>query len=443
MGGPKRPGRRSGQMVVFVSLSLFFLFAVIGLSVDLGYAYVVKMTAQAAADSAAQAAAIYAGKNGFVCGTGVTCNTTYTCANPPTSPPTTPLQAGCLYAQANGFLNTGSQTVSLIANNTAPPNETGNAPALWIQASVTQSINNKFLYWAGFHTGSVASQAIAGVTVIAPNSCIYILNASVAGALTVQGSGSIIGNGCGIHVNSSNTTDAISQTGGSFIEAINGGKIYMVSGAVENTAPGGTFSPSPTVAPAAVDPLINLPAPTVSTTCSQTNYYIANASTATINPGVYCGGITTGGSAVLTLNPGMYILNGGGFNNTNNAIVNGTGVTFFLTGQHGYMAAGMNLDGSSHTNVTAPSSGTYQGVLFYQDRSVTYAAGNAQTNSAYLNATGTFYFPTTSLSLAGYVTENKIALIVNTLSITGASEYDNDTTGTYTGLTTKNSGLIE
>ncbi len=174
----RRQDRRSGQIIIFVCLSLSVLFAVIGLAVDLGYAYMIRVTEQSAADSAAQAAARYASQNGFTCGVGgLTCNSTYTCANPPVTPPVTALEAGCLYAQANGFLNTGNQTVTLIANNTAPPNEAGNtSPVLWIQASVTQTVHNSFLYWAGFHSGTVASQAIAGVRAIPPTSCVYVLS---------------------------------------------------------------------------------------------------------------------------------------------------------------------------------------------------------------------------------------------------------------------------
>jgi hypothetical protein len=432
-------------MLIFVCLSLSVLFAAIGLSVDLGYAYMIKVNAQTAADSAAQAAARYASQNGITCGAGgLTCNSTYTCANPPVTPPVTALEAGCLYAKANGFLNTGNQTVSLIANNTTPPNEAGNtSPALWVQARVTQTANNSFLYLAGFHSGSVASQAVAGVSVIPPIACIYVLSLTAAQALSVTGSSSITGSGCGIYVNSSNSSSAIYDTGSSSVDTTGGGKIYMVSGGFADVTGSSTISPTPTIAPPAADPFINLPAPTVPTTCDQTNYSIGNANTATLSPGTYCGGITVGGAAVVTLNPGMYILNGGGFNNSNGGTVNGSGVTFFLTGQHGRTAAGMSLQGNSYTNVSAPSSGTYQGVLFYQDRSITYAAGNAEGNSAHLDATGTLYFPTTSLSLAGDVTENKIALIVNTLAISGSSTYDQDATGTYTGLATRNSGLIQ
>jgi hypothetical protein len=441
-------------MLIFVCLSLFVLFGVIGLSVDLGYAYSIKMSAQTAADSAAQAAAIYASKNGFACGSGgLTCNTTYTCVNPAVTPPVTALEAGCLYAQANGFPTTGSQSVSLIANNTTPPNETGNTtPALWIQATVSQTVYNSFLFWAGFHSGSVTSQAIAGVTVHPPSSCVYVLSPSATDALNVTGSSSITSSGCSIYVNSTATTAAINDTGSSSINATGGGSVYAMTGAGVNIGGTSTISPTPTrISTGVADPFINLPAPTVSTTCTQTGYSLGSSNTATIGPGVYCGGITVAGSATLNLRPGMYIMNGGGFNNTHGGTINSvafngvTGVTIFLTGQNGFTAAGMQLVGNSVTNLSAPTSGTYQGVLFYQDRSVTYAGATANdlSNSATLNATGSLYFPTTALALTGDVATAKIALIVNTLSIVGSSTFDQDSSGTFTGLATESAGLIQ
>jgi uncharacterized membrane protein len=123
---------RSGQIMIFATLSLTVLISALGLSVDLGYSYYIKIKAQAAADSAAQAAAVWANQNGYSCTHGVTCNSTYTCASPPVSPPLDPLQAGCLYASTNGFTNSANQTVTMIANNTAAPNESGLRPALWI-----------------------------------------------------------------------------------------------------------------------------------------------------------------------------------------------------------------------------------------------------------------------------------------------------------------------
>ncbi len=440
----QRQDRRTGQMALFMTLSVFLLFSLIGLSADLGYSYSIKILAQTAADSAATAAARYASKNGYTCGTNITCNSTYTCASPPTAPAVTAFESGCLYANANGFANTGSQTVSLIANNTALSNETGIAPALWIRANVSQTVTHLFLFMAGFQSSVVQTQSVAGVSTIPSSNCVYILSSSAANALNVTGSSSISTAGCGIYDNSTNASTAIDVTGSSTVSATGGGIIQMMAGAGETVTGTSTVSPAPTrVGSGVADPFASLPAPTVSTTCYQTNYNSPSYGTTTISPGVYCGGITVGGSATVNLNPGMYILNGGGFNNGGSGTVNGTGVTFFLTGQNGYTAAGMTLSGASQTNLSAPTSGTYQGVLFYQDRSVTYAAGNNQGGSAGLNATGTFYFPTTSLTLSGAVSESKIALIVSTLTINGSSAFQEDSSGTYTGLVAKTPALIQ
>jgi hypothetical protein len=154
---------------------------------------------------------------------------------------------------------------------------------------------------------------------------------------------------------------------------------------------------------------------------------------------------------VLNLKPGMYILNGGGLNNTHSGTINcipfggvPAGVTFFLTGQNGYTMAGMQLVGNSVSNLTATASGTYQGILFYQDRgSAAYATANDLSNSATLTATGTFYFPSTALALTGNVTTGTIGIVANTLSIVGSSTFNKDVSGTMTGLHTTIPVLIQ
>ncbi len=437
-----RLGSRSGQMLIFTTLSVFFLFSIIGLAVDLGYSYFKKLQTQAAADAAASAAAIYAGANGSVCGAGgVVCGTTYSCLNPPTSPPTTAMQAGCLYAQANGFLNAGSQSVSLISNNTTPPNETGNSPSYWVQANISETVPHLFLYWAGFQSGSVASQAIAGITVTPASSCVYVLSNTASQALTITGAASLTATDCGVYVNSS-ANSAIYMTGSAAIRA----NQIKVHGTTNICAFSCSSTPTPTTgAPTVADPFASLPAPTVPTGCYKTSYNLASSNTDTISPnGTFCGGITVGGAAHLIMNGGTYIINGGGFNVGNSGIVTANGpVTIFLTGNSTWPAAGMQLSGNSTTTLSAPSSGTYQGVLFYQDRNVTYTTGNAQGGSAHLNATGSFYFPTTAVSLSGAVAASKIAMICSTLSITGSASFTQDTTGAFTGLASRGVGLFQ
>src|SRR5579872_7088545 len=106
-------GPRSGQVVILATLSLFLMFGVLGLAVDLGYAMYKKEQAQAAADAAAMGAVTYGVVNGtFTCGSGgVVCNSSYTCPTPIGSVNTN-LLAGCAYANANGYANSGTQTVS-------------------------------------------------------------------------------------------------------------------------------------------------------------------------------------------------------------------------------------------------------------------------------------------------------------------------------------------
>ena len=94
---PTTANKRSGQAVIFITMSLFLIFSVMGLAVDMGFSYMKRQNLQAAADSAALAAAAFASSTGGTCTTAVPCGN-YSCANPVVTPATTALQAGCAYA---------------------------------------------------------------------------------------------------------------------------------------------------------------------------------------------------------------------------------------------------------------------------------------------------------------------------------------------------------
>ena len=98
--------------------------------------------------------------NGDTCST-VTCGVTYTCVG--TTPPTTSLMAGCLYATVDG---PPILTATVIENNAAhpPAGLSGVVPTMWVQATVTASNSNHFLYLSGFHTASILASSIAGVS---------------------------------------------------------------------------------------------------------------------------------------------------------------------------------------------------------------------------------------------------------------------------------------
>jgi hypothetical protein len=435
----RRGDRRSGQIIIFVTLSLFFLFSVMGLAVDLGYSYYVKIAAQAAADAAATAAVTYANLHGSACGTDITCNSSYECPNP-VGTINSAFQAGCIYAQSNGYSNGGSQTVRLIANNNAPPYASGVDTSLWIQANVSQTVTHPFLFWAGFRSGSVESQATAAITTTPSSSCIYVLDSSNKyGALSVTGAAILTAQGCGVYVNSSNST-AVSVTGSARLIT---SQTSIVGG--YNCTWSTICNPTPTTgAPVVTDPLQGMTAPSVPNTCTHNNYSLTNSNIATISAdGVYCGGINVIGAAHLTLNEGTYILKDGGFRTGNSAIVDANGpVTIFMTAPNGNNAA-VVLSGASRVTLSAPHSGATRGMLFYQDPDHPGTTASSIGNSAVLNATGTFYMSKTALTLSGAVGTGKMAIVVKDLTVANSATFEQDLTGEFTGLTVPSATLIQ
>ena len=83
----------------------------------------------------------------------------------------------------------------------------------------------------------------------------------------------------------------------------------------------------------------------------------------------------------------------------------GTGVTFFNTypgtQMNKYDALTINTSGT--VSFTAPTTGTYKALLFYQDPRVTWASNNGSTITASSTSQfqGILYFPSTDLTYAG------------------------------------------
>jgi hypothetical protein len=154
---------------------------------------------------------------------------------------------------------------------------------------------------------------------------------------------------------------------------------------------------------------------------------------------VFCNDVQIDASGVtLTLNPGIYILDGGNFSMTGGTLQATGGVTIVLTnhavgGQPGTMTVG----GNAIVNLTAPTTGATAGVAIYQDRVTCTANGNNTcTNSlaggASQNITGAIYFPNNSLSYNGGSSTGSgcTQLIAYTITFTGGSTFNSTCTGT-------------
>lgn len=435
--------KRSGQAVILITFSLFLIFSVMGLAVDLGFSYMRRQTLQAAADSAALAAAAYAASAGSTCSSSVPCGS-YTCANPVVTPVTTALQAGCAYASANGFVNGGNggkQTVAMSGNTTTPTSAPGVASATyWVKATVSDKLPGLFMYWSGYRTDVVSAEATAAVGSGggAAANCIYVLNTTASSAMLVNGSENISGD-CGIFVNSNSSTAAVIN--GS--NTINVGQFNIVGNYQNNGS--NTLTPTPTIhAAATADPFANLPAPTYNASNCASYTAFNGSGTVTLSPGVYCGGLTINGSYTVNFNPGIYVMLGGGFVLNGSETLNGSGVMFYNTYDATHAAGAVTFNGSSTLNLSAPTSGTYKGILFYQDRTIPYSAFTDNFNGSSSGTTGTLYFPSTPLIYNGSQTAVFQAVISSTLTFNGSTVLKKDTSGTYTGLaSTPKIGLIE
>ena len=77
-----------------------------------------------------------------------------------------------------------------------------------------------------------------------------------------------------------------------------------------------------------------------------------------------------------------------------NSTVTGTGVTFYITN-----GGDLTINGNTNVQLSAPTSGSYEGILFYQDSNDTSTATINGTSSSFFQ--GALYFPKASLDFGG------------------------------------------
>jgi hypothetical protein len=158
----------------------------------------------------------------------------------------------------------------------------------------------------------------------------------------------------------------------------------------------------------------------------------------TISQGVYTQINVSGTGTTLIMNPGVYIIAGGGFSVSNSANVTGTGVMIYNAGSSFPNAGGtfgaISLGSSGNIGLSAPTTGTYAGILIFQSRDNTRAISLNAKSVVGLN--GTIYAPAALLSLGGSATW-KTPAIVGSLSLSGnggtaltTAGTDNSTAGT-------------
>ncbi|ADW71002.1 pilus assembly protein TadG-related protein [Granulicella tundricola] len=365
----------SGQVLVAAAVSLLVILGFLGISIDVGHRQLSKLRLQSATDTAATAAALEI----RVCGSLVSCPAMQSAVQSSfieNGYPATPLLLNCA---------TSSDDLTLVLNS--PPCAMGSADPNYgkrgyVEVQVAQHVPTYFMKMLGISQFNISARSEAARN--PGGACIYALDPTAAGAMSIA-VGLGISSQCGIVVESSSPYAFSCLLGLGFtapyIKVHGGAAGLLCLGSGLQT---GALNPTP------ADPLAYLPAPAVGACGSKVgNSYYGSASAVTIllagnyvfNPGVYCGGIsiTAGIGTNVTFNPGMYILKtgpgllgipSGGLNLTVSLLSNiqGQGVTFYNYGPVGGISitAPATL-GLSNFSLTAPTSGEYGGVLFFQD----------------------------------------------------------------------------
>jgi Flp pilus assembly protein TadG len=194
-----------GQATILVTLALMAMCGLMGLAVDLGWAFYVRRSAQAAAD----AAALGATRTAFQSNLSADC-VSMGCSSTPVScsaANSTSLIAGCSYAQRNGFApggHNGHQTVTIQANTGNPASATGVNSSYWVTVRATETVPQLFSAVLGHPLATVSARATGALTNIIVRGSLVLLN-RIADASPVVGAGTNLGVGGG---------GTISATGG-------------------------------------------------------------------------------------------------------------------------------------------------------------------------------------------------------------------------------------
>jgi Flp pilus assembly protein TadG len=416
--------------MIFTALSIAVLLGFLALATDVGILLNDRRQMQSAADCAAVAGALelnYAVADGYAtqrAGAQAAANAA---------------------ATTNGYTNGANTTVTV---NNGPNVGPHAGSAAYVEVFIRQNVPTLFMKLFTRTATTITVRAVAGLGV--NNGCIWTLGGTGTD-ISQTGSGSLDVSTCTIFDDSSSGS-ALTQTGSGSITARSIGIVgnYTKTGS-------GTISPTPvTGILAASDPLASLVVPSISTGSGcQPAQNFSGSGTFSLNPGCY-NGVSITGSGSLTLNAGNYVINGnlsstgsstvtlgagnytvngnfsmtgsgalslgaglyitnGNLGLTGSGALSGTGVSFYTTGQ-------TSVTGSSSVNLTAPTSGTYNGVLFFQSR--TDSNTISITGSSALNLQGIIYAPDAALTFTGSgVGTIYTDFVVKSLSLTGSTTF--------------------
>jgi Flp pilus assembly protein TadG len=399
-----------GQTTVIMALFLTtFLLGFVALGIDVESLFQAKRRAQSAADAAAVA---YAEE--------------YTNGN------------AAQQAAANAIVKlNGVNTVPVINSPPVYGNYTTTSKNAYYEAIVSVPVSVFFAPLITHQsTITVTGRGVAGAGLTSP-SCVCLEGTSGTD-LNLSNGAKLSPTSCGTTVDSS-SSNAVTITGGSTLGGVAIGSISTNWDTSSNVNNGGSVA-NGTVVHQGISTSCSPPLPAVpsysaaSCTADPLSKQGGGGATYSVGPGgssptinqtgglVCYNNLTIGSNGdTVTINPGIYVINGGELHFLSARAAGGSGVFFYLTG-----GASLVVDNGANVTLSAATSGTYSGTLLFQDPADTQALSIQGGSST--NLSGAIYAPSSNVTFGNGSGNMLDDLTAKTLTMNGGALASNAST---------------
>lgn len=431
---------RRGSVAVLVAISLLALLMVLAVTMDGGLLFTERRHAQATADAAALAGAADLFK--------------YYRSNNGADLNGSARASALAIAASNGYNNDGSTSIVEVRSfgdlYSGGANLGKSIPRGYIEVSVTYNHPRYFSLIFGSGKIPIKARAVAKGVWAAPKFGLAVM-APDGTALRNTGNGNITVTSGSVFVNSSDAAAVVNKNNG----VISAEEVSVVGG----IADAGTIVTEPipnnvhTGVPASFDVFFSLPPPTQPPAGAISQKLSGNERTMLLNDLVTSGQITkafAGGNnwnvylaspgsfdnmqtfqsndlvvfqQASAGNSGIYYLNSGGFHSSGATLLMDPGTTggmmFYNQGTGQSDALNISGNGGGVVNLSGQTGGTYQGFVFFQNRSA--AESISITGNGTFKIQGAIYAPSAELSLTGNGTSQTIGsqVLARTVTVGG------------------------
>jgi Flp pilus assembly protein TadG len=299
--------------------------------------------------------------------------------------------------------------------NVVVTSSTSTGTATTVSLTAQGTLPTAFMKVFGTSQLTIGAKSVA-MTQYQVDGCVVALSKTAGPAISLGGSTAIALDNCALYSNSSSAS-SVTVSGSASLSAEMIGTVGNVSASSSNLAL--TNGIMTHLAPI-MDPYANVAVPSFSG-CADTNLKVKNDTT--INPGVYCNGITINAGATLTLNPGVYYIDRGTLSINGGGSIAGVGVTLVFTSSTGANWATANINGNATVNLTAPNSGATAGIVIMVDRNAPVGTSVSLEGGSNQSLGGAVYAPTGAISYSGNASTSASCtqIIGDTVKFTGNS----------------------